>query len=321
MIWQELGEGGHSQRSLHRRTGPTSAHWVVGVCVFLMRDRLVPFPLAGNTLPRYLPKRGCSATQRDPMNDLRFRSYVICTSPRSGSTLLCKLLAATEVAGHPGSHFHKPSLAAWLKSYDLERAHFASDRAAVRAVVAAARAKGMGNTEVFGLRLQRGSFAFFRQQMAGLHPDQKTDVARIQAVFGPTLFVHLTRRNKLDQAISCVKATQTGLWHKAADGTELERLAAPQAPVYDAQAISEELASFTAMDAAWDDWFAQEGVDPLRIDYDDLALAPTKALGRVLDALGLDRSIASTIAPPTAKLSDAVSSDWARRFRQDRAGA
>ncbi|HBF29284.1 Stf0 family sulfotransferase, partial [Rhizobium sp.] len=29
----------------------------------------------------------------------KFSSYVICTSPRSGSTLLCKLLAATGISG------------------------------------------------------------------------------------------------------------------------------------------------------------------------------------------------------------------------------
>ncbi|MEM1201062.1 MAG: Stf0 family sulfotransferase, partial [Pseudomonadota bacterium] len=30
-----------------------------------------------------------------------FDAYVICTSPRSGSTLLCKLLAPTGIAGKP----------------------------------------------------------------------------------------------------------------------------------------------------------------------------------------------------------------------------
>lgn len=45
-----------------------------------------------------------------PQNDPDYRAYVICTSPRSGSTLLCKLLAATGQAGKPKSYFHKPDL-------------------------------------------------------------------------------------------------------------------------------------------------------------------------------------------------------------------
>jgi len=31
------------------------------------------------------------------------RSYVVCATPRSGSTLLCELLKSTGVAGHPVS--------------------------------------------------------------------------------------------------------------------------------------------------------------------------------------------------------------------------
>ena len=49
-----------------------------------------------------------------------FDSYIICTSPRSGSTLLCKLLEATGVAGVPGSHFHDPSISDWLGYYDIK---------------------------------------------------------------------------------------------------------------------------------------------------------------------------------------------------------
>ena len=40
----------------------------------------------------------------------KYESYVLCTSPRSGSTLLCKLLAATGVAGNPDSYFHRPAV-------------------------------------------------------------------------------------------------------------------------------------------------------------------------------------------------------------------
>ncbi|MEO1275711.1 MAG: Stf0 family sulfotransferase [Pseudomonadota bacterium] len=60
------------------------------------------------------------------------RSYVICTAPRSGSTLLCHLLRATGVAGWPGSHFHRPSLTGWLDAYGLREADFANREEAAR---------------------------------------------------------------------------------------------------------------------------------------------------------------------------------------------
>lgn len=244
----------------------------------------------------------------------RYEAYVICTSPRSGSTLLCGLLSATRHMGAPDSHFHTPSVDRWLESYALRREDFASDQEAMGAIFAAALDRGRGGTDVFGLRLQRGSFDFFMEKAATLYPDAQSGVDHVEAAFGPTLFIHLTRPNKVDQAISRVKAAQTGLWHKAQDGRELERSSGPQDPFYDAAAISEHVAELTAMDVAWRDWFDCEGVAPLRISYDDLSRDPTSALRSVLGAFGADEALAAGIDAPTAKLADDTSRRWAERF-------
>ena len=166
-----------------------------------------------------------------------YDSYVICTSPRSGSTLLCKLLAATGVAGNPDSYFHRPSISGWLEDLGLARDPSASDRELLEAIFRTAIAKGTLDTGIFGLRLQRHSFDFFIKQLLVLYPGRSNCVECFQAAFGQTLFVHLTRRDKVAQAVSYVKARQTGLWHAAPDGTELERLSPPQKPAYDASEI------------------------------------------------------------------------------------
>ena len=86
-----------------------------------------------------------------------YDSYVICTSPRSGSTLLCKLLAATGVAGNPGSYFHEPSLSEWLSDFDLAPDPSAAERDVLAEVFRAAMAKGSLDTGMFGLRLSTSS--------------------------------------------------------------------------------------------------------------------------------------------------------------------
>ena len=257
----------------------------------------------------------CTLTRPEGRRSLtRYRSYILCTSPRSGSTLLCGLLAATGRAGNPDSHFHEPSLAQWLEDYNLAPGSFAAERDALAAVFDAARTRGSGDTGLFGLRLQRHSFGFFLRKLDVLHPGLACDRDRIRAAFGETLFLHLTRSDKLAQAISYVKAGQTGLWHRAPDGTELERLAPQAAPVYDADAIARQIREFTAFDAAWRDWFAREGIAPLQLSYDALSADPATALAGVLDALGLDRGLAAGIRPPVAKLADATNRDWTTRF-------
>ena len=248
------------------------------------------------------------------MSKPRFRSYVICTTPRSGSTLLCALIDATGKAGHPDSHFHDPSLDRWLQEYGLGGERFASREDALRAVFACARERGAGDTGIFGLRMQRASFAHFIEQAERLYPGRSCDVERIEAAFGPTLFVHLRRDDKLAQAVSRVMAEQTGLWHRKADGSELERLAPARAPRYDRAAIARHMAELTTLDAEWERWFAREGLAPLRVRYDALADAPQATLAHFMDALGLDPGPARRVQPPTARLAGPENREWIARF-------
>jgi trehalose 2-sulfotransferase len=201
-----------------------------------------------------------------------YDSYVVCTSPRSGSTLLCKLLAATGVAGNPDSYFHSRSISGWLEDLGLVRDPSAPERELLEAIFRAAIRKGTLDTGIFGLRLQGHSFDFFIKKLFVLYPGHSSNVERFKAAFGRTLFVHLTRRDKVAQAISYVKARQTGLWHAAPDGTELERLSPPQELAYNASEIRARFEEVMAHDQNWENWFAASKIDPLRISYEELSV-------------------------------------------------
>ncbi|MCO4824861.1 MAG: sulfotransferase [Amylibacter sp.] len=248
----------------------------------------------------------------------RYQSYIICTSPRSGSTLLCKLLEQTGRAGAPDSHFHDPSVLKWLKYYALSPDQFSTHTEMLAAIFDAARTQGSGNTEIFGLRIQRHSFDYFRSQLALLHPNRTRTKGKIQAAFGNTLFIHLTRQNKLDQAISYVKATQSGLWHMAPDGTELERLSAPKQPEYDANAIAKQYAQAIKDDQDWIAWFSKEQIAPFTIPYETLSNDPQKTLAKISEKLGVAFDLATDFQPPIAKLSNAQNQEWATRFRAEK---
>ena len=247
----------------------------------------------------------------------RYQSYMICTTPRSGSTLLCRMLAATGIAGAPDSYFHVASLDRWMQDFEISATDHPSRRDAIAAVFAAAQRLGRANSAVFGLRIQRGSFAYLMSQIKELRGDDPSEKTLIEGIFGRTAFVHLTRQNKLDQAISRLIAEQTGLWHLAADGIELERQAPPEPPIYDASAIARHLSDLTKLDQDWLDWFQAQGIRPLQIAYEDLARDPRAALNVVLDHLGLDASQMQKIEIPTARLSSRINQDWAIRFRSE----
>lgn len=246
-----------------------------------------------------------------------YDSYLICTAPRSGSTLLCGMLASTGVAGKPASYFFGTSLDGWIEDLELQLEATASDRDIAAAAFRVALTKGRNGTDMFGLRMQAHSLGFFLEQLAVLHPGASTDAERLQLAFGATLFVHLTRPNKLDQAVSYLKARQTGLWHRSADGSELERTAPHREPVYDRAEIAACVDLMTGYDRDWNDWFTRQGIEPLRLSYDDLSADPLGILRQVLESLGLAPAAADGITPRVKKLADRINNDWVVRFRTE----
>ncbi|MDR7126290.1 Stf0 family sulfotransferase [Pseudotabrizicola sp. 4114] len=247
---------------------------------------------------------------------MRYDSYIICTAPRSGSTLLCRLLTDCGVAGRPDSYFYEPSVADWMEELGIPPGNL-PETEAIRAVIAAAMVRGRGTTPLFGLRQQRSGFGFLCDKLRQVSPAGLSDRHCLEHVFGRILFIHLSREDKLAQAVSLIKAEQSGLWHVAADGSELERSAPHQPPVYDARAIRTQIDALTEQDAGWRDWFTQQGIAPLRLTYDALSAAPVDTLRSVLTALGLDPAHADPVRPGVRKLADRVSEDWIARFRAE----
>ncbi|MEO1747000.1 MAG: Stf0 family sulfotransferase [Pseudomonadota bacterium] len=236
---------------------------------------------------------------------------MICTSPRSGSTLLCRLLRETGVAGRPGSYFHGDTLEAWAENLDLP-----NDPPDMTQIIDAALRKGRAGGSVFGVRQQSHSFALLCQTLAETRTE-KTDRQRLEAVVGPLRYIHLTRANKLDQAISLIRAEQSGIWHKNADGSIYEELAPRRSDGYDFAVISEQIADLEAADEAWRAWFDRESIEPLTITYDALSADPNGVLVKVLEWIGLSRTHADDVQPPTKKLADETTAQWIARYRLD----
>jgi len=245
--------------------------------------------------------------------------YIICGTPRTGSTLLCGLLASTKTAGDPHSFYRRQDKAEWAEEWKLPRPETMSAHDFDVAYLQAAIRAGKGGTDVFGLRLMRENLDELSAILDRIFPGLPSDKARFEKAFGRVLYIHLSRENKLAQAVSLIKAEQTGLWHIAPDGTEVERVAPPQEPRYDFERIQRELAELEAYDAAWNIWFTAQGIVPLRIGYERLSVDPAATLASICEALGVPSPNATEIKPGVAKLSDAISLDWIRRYGLDAA--
>lgn len=246
-----------------------------------------------------------------------FDGYILCGTPRTGSTLLCNLLAATPSAGMPDSYYGRQFMADWAREWNLPDPASTGEDTFSRIYLAAAIRAGKRGTGMFGLRLMRENLEDLMAILSQIFPGLGSDKARLANAFGRLLYVHLSRGDKLAQAISYIKAQQTGLWHIAPDGTEIERLAPPQEPRYDFKRIRDEVARLEGHDAAWNSWFAAQRITPYRVVYEELEVDPTATLQRICKVLGIPAPHPGQVRPGVARLSDAMNEDWARRYRED----
>ena len=244
-------------------------------------------------------------------------SYIICSTPRTGSTLLCDLLASTKVAGNPDSFFMDDVDPVWAERWGLPNRANRSDADDCAAYLRAAIKAGKGQTDIFGLRLMKRDLGDLLAMIDKVFPGLPSDRDRLQAAFGKVLYIHLAREDKLAQAISMVKAEQTGLWHIAPDGSEVERLSPPKDPEYDFDRIERKLAELEQYDAAWLAWFDAQGIEPLRIGYESLSANPVAAVARVCRALGVAEPTPDSVKAGVAKLADAVTLEWKRRYQSE----
>ena len=249
-----------------------------------------------------------------------FDAYILCGTPRTGSTLLCDLLASTKT-GNPDSYYGRRFIPDWAAEWGLPKRESLSERDFEAVYLDAAIRVGKAGTDIFGLRLMRENLGELSEILDRIYPGLASDKARFETAFGSVLYIHLSREDKLAQAVSLVKAEQSGLWHIAPDGTEIERLAPPQEPQYDFERIRRELAALERYDESWNAWFAAQGISPLRVGYESLSADPAGTLAWICETLGVKPPETGDAKPGVAKLSDETSLDWMRRFQADRDAA
>lgn len=229
--------------------------------------------------------------------------YIICGTPRTGSTFLCHLLASTGVLGHPESYFREPDEATWARRFDLrvegQRVH--DYHLFARAV----RDSATTPNGVFGARIMWGSIPRIRQ---GLDPeDDQSDLAALQDAFGPLRFVHLQRRDTVGQAVSWARAEQTGYWQQG-DSVHTN-------PKPDVAQMVQIVRTIKAHNAAWRSWFDRHGIEPYELDYAELTTKPSMVLGEIAALVGLSRVPSWRRDDLSQRQADLISEEWSALLR------
>ena len=261
------------------------------------------------------------------------RSYLVCATPRSGSTLLCALLDGTGVAGHPQEYFealrHSGMPRRPHEYFDRERHANIIERLAYREMPDGTEHRpsplwrpeaydeylrwaveaGTTPNGVFGAKLMWGYLGDFATLLRGIHGMAGLPIPELLDGSFPGLrYIQITRQDKVRQAVSLWKAVQTQAWRR-----DDERPPDVE-PTFSFRAINYLVRLLTAHDASWDAYFLGLGIEPLKITYEELAETPRPVVHRVLDHLGIAHPEDLALdAPRLAVQADNRSEEWVRR--------
>lgn len=228
--------------------------------------------------------------------------------------MLCDLLARTGTAGLPQSYFRPGSIAQFARRWGVPGGSSAQwGQEYVDAVVA----HGSGGTGCFGMRIMWSDMLPVLARLHALRPCDRPDAELLRSTLGVGRFVHLSREDRVAQAVSLVLAEQTGLWHRHADGSERQRTHSPRPPRYDHDRIAAAVRLLDEEALGWSAWFDAHGIAPLTITYEALVADTPEILGRVLRHLGADVSPATTTEPSTSQIATELNDEWSTRFRRE----
>jgi trehalose 2-sulfotransferase len=269
------------------------------------------------------------------------RSYLVCATPRSGSTLLCETLLGTGVAGRPREYFEalketglprRPREYFWgLRSPEVIRLlpHDANiDHVAERVPtwsredygrhLAWALAEGTTPNGVFSSKLMWGYFNDFLELMRGIPRfGGMGDGSLLNAAFPNVQYVFISRSDKVRQAVSLWRALQTWVWRKEAGAPQDEPLPA-QRSVYSFDAIDHLLDQLRRHEDGWRGFFFRIGRQPLSLYYEEVAGDLEGSVIKILDAVGVERPTDWTPgrrAP--SRQSDDLSESWVQSYLED----
>jgi LPS sulfotransferase NodH len=246
----------------------------------------------------YLPDMG-------PRADLD--SYLVCATPRSGSTLLCGLLDSSGVAGHPASYFDPRGLQEYADSWGIDRP---DDGRADAVYVGAALAAGRTPNRVFGARVMAETRSGLVADLAVLAGPGLSDLDLLTTQLGRLRFVHLRRVDVVAQAVSWARSLQTHFWHPG-------EVMAPggEDPRYDELLIGELVARIESLETGWATWFADQQIVPCEVTYEELAAEPPGTAMRVLNWLGLEVPQERRLTTTHRRQADHLNEDWINAYK------
>ncbi len=244
------------------------------------------------------------------------KTYVICATPRCGSHFLGEALASTGLAGHPDEYFQpNPDGTLQNEKGNIASQHGARPLMPFRDFVIdrAQSPNGVAGVSIHGNYLHQ----VIENYQTLPEFEQMNRFELLNALLYNPQFIWIKRRDKVRQAVSWVKAKQSGVWGEFKDGNTIGKGVAQFN--YDYFLIDQNINSFYEFEARWQEFFDENNIEPYVVVYEDLTKDIDGAVLKILDFLEIDYSEDIQFAERKhKKQANELSEKWVKKYLRQR---
>ena len=241
------------------------------------------------------------------------RCYLICATQRSGSSLLCEALGNTGLAGQPAEYLLSAEAGGW-ETGEWATRHGVTTRAEYLQLVFRA---DTGSNGSFGSKLLWEHVPDTLEKLGSLMGGD-TDTppeTLLRTVFPRLRYVWLTRRDRVRQAVSWLRAAQSERYNSEMPATSGIEYA------YSFQQLDAIVRVIEQAEHGWARYFEGVATPPFRVCYEDFVEAYEQTALDVLTFLGVPFTRPVAFWPRRMeRQADADSEAWVARYHAARRG-
>lgn len=226
-------------------------------------------------------------------------SYLLCATPRSGSSLLSRLLERTGCLGMVPAPLVDTE---YLLDLTERGGEIDWGRIDIRAYLADCAVRSRTPNGVAGFKVMWREIDIVCRHIGVAF----TEFAGL--VSADTRYVLLTRDDEIAQAISFAKANHSQCWNAA------EQAAFRGQYVFDHRAIDAAARFLADQRAGWRGFFATTGIEPLRVRFEALVADPDATVDSIARFVGLEGAARATGNAVLARQANALDAEWRCRY-------
>ena len=237
------------------------------------------------------------------------QSYIVCSTGRSGSTLLCKTLEKLGCCGKPLEYFHHNT---------VERLQLNDNPDNFISYCNSILEEGLTDNGTFGIKMHWWQMSdFLKMARKSLELSGKKDVEILNYIFPNLQFIYIRRKNLTKQAVSTVIALQTKQWSKPKENEQTRKTSDLTKQLkFQPLKIYHWEKKFADQNRRWQQFLRENNLEFRELVYEDFVDNFVPEIEKIISYLGVDKnSLNHEIEPPLQKQSSTINEQFLQRYK------